>query len=250
MIQIKYQQGVTLVEVMLVFVVMTLIAISGFRLYDFYRHDVEMNQIRANVSQILQGMAYYYQANCSSSKTADDNVKKPGTLDPSNNLQPWVPITMIQLQPYLTAPIPVNPLLGPSPYVMQFNRLEPPPDRMIARGDGTTPPYKIGKIILWTAQVAVKLSSEDEAQQYKNLLAADCVSSYSDSYVFPCSSSSAGKGDYIVWERWPSFTGSENTPVTWQQMKVLQQFNQMYSTYPINYLTDGTITNQNYLCGS
>lgn len=239
------QQGFTWIETMFALAIMSLFLILSMRMYDVFRHDADLQDVKADVDQIFQAMNYYYQANCSQIKNVGGTtIKKVGTLDPSNNPPSNMPVNLTE---YLLSPLRTNVLLT-GKYVAQFNR-QPNTTRTILKGDGTSNTYALGQVVIWTAQVAVQVTDAAKILDYKNILAADCISSYSGQYVLPCTAQSADTGDYLVWERLPSSTGN-NKPSSWPSMEILKQFNQMYTTYPINVLTTNqTVTPQNYLCG-
>lgn len=232
--------GVTLIEIILVIVIGAAIIILGMRQYQSFRIDADVQQLKYNVDMIFQAMADYYQANC-----------KGGTLDPTSpffagtNPVP-IDITTLRNQAFLTANLLLSPIIestGPGGgYILQFNRVTPDPDRMI----GSIP---IGKIVLWKAQVAAQFTDDAKALRYRNLLAAECTSALTGNAVSPCTSGSAG--NYVVWERLPSFAVPASGSGYGLSNARLKQFNQMYTTYPILYLTSGFKTSsQYYLCGS
>lgn len=152
---------------------------------------------------------------------------------------------------------------------------------------GCTSALQIGTLVIWKIQVAVLLNDSTLAQQYQNLFLADCVSTKSATGIVSCSQSasfsalcqfyrnippndplyaiynslannmgcptsgsSASYNNYVVWERLPSFATPDTQSPFWQTNPLVQQFTQMYSTYPITYLTGANHTTEfQYFCG-
>ncbi len=90
------------------------------------------------------------------------------------------------------------------------------------------------QVILWQAQVAVKLPAGSDMVQMKNRLGADCISSpgASAGSVTPCSANPTA-GYYLVWDRMPSLASSQQTSGFWQGMQTVQQFTQQYTHDPM-----------------
>ena len=66
------------------------------------------------------------------------------------------------------------------------------------------------------------------------------------SKLAPCAKAVAG-GDYIVWERLPSFASNQTHTDLWQSMQRVKLFTQMYTINPITSIAE--TGDQNYLCG-
>lgn len=272
------QEGMTLLELMLVLAISGAILVSGLNLYQSFMVDVNAQQLKYNVDVLFQGLANYYKSNCIQYINQSGTLTKSGTLDPDTgsikNPFPIDPAADLSSAGYLAAPYPFvqNPLVAapptvdptnPSPpapnpnYVTQFNLVYIPgtvnePQRVINMSSGTQ--WSAGNIVLWKAQVAVQLSTAaaKSAQAYKGMLGADCVSTYdaSSNSVTPCETAQGGTaqtGTYLVWERLPSFASPETVSDVWPSMPTVTQFTQMYTTYPISLLINGQT--QNYLCG-
>lgn len=266
-------QGVTLLEILLVLAISSAIILFGIQQYTSYQSNIYQDQLRHNVDSLFQGLANYYRANCIEYLSSSGRIKQ-GSLDPVSEKPPTPPWT----PPPWTYPIDIhddlyevwtsgpttpgflsrwpflpNPLLKLNHYVVQFNLTEP--SRSQGMSATSSPPLKL-PIYLLKAQVAVELSDKasQNANAYQQLLGADCLSDASTvtffgisrTIVTPCSESSGG--NYLVWERLPSFASPNTTTDLWPAMPLVNQFLQMYNTYPINALTNGTITNQGFWC--
>jgi type II secretory pathway pseudopilin PulG len=251
----KQQVGVTLIEVVLVLVLGASILMMGIRQYQSFKRDTDVQQLKYNVDMLFQALANFYYANCGFGIPKAGDTPTPGRLSPTYSPAPTTPYTSISAMylatnGFLNTTLPLNPLVDNSGeqyngYTVQFNQYHS--DRMIpTRGSPPSSLVKMGTVYIWKAQVAVKLKQAAQAEQYKSLLGADC--SASDPHAL-CSSASSG--DYLIWERMPSFatpSSESNYGLTNQTNK---QFNQMYTTYPILNLTNGTRSNdQFFLCGS
>ena len=118
-------------------------------------------------------------------------------------------------------------------------------------------------VIMWKAQVAVLLgdpriaSDPTLATSYLNLMGGDCLSDYDagTQTVTPCSQVTSGggtsgggtsgggtsgggsaTGNYVVWERLPALASPKTQSSYWPTNPTVQQFTQMYRTYPMLYL--------------
>lgn len=270
---IRRHAGATLLEVMLVIAIGASILYLSILQYQSYRYNADATQVQANVNAIFQSMSAYYRQNCdrnpstyiapSGNQVARTNY---GTLNPlSSGYSSPLHIdiqTNLRDNGFLTTNFPLNnPLvnksgIGSNGYVAQFN-LGSPTQRQIC---GTGPaacatPMDIGAITTWIAQVAVQIYNPTNnpkiAKTYLNLLGGDCLSTASGNQVEPCVDGSMGSGNYVVWARLPSNSNTAAQSNYWTMMPTVSQFKQMYTTYPILNLTNGSAaSNQNYLCGN
>lgn len=261
---VKYKKeilGVSLLELLLVLVVAGLILIAGYRQYLIYRYDADVQQLKQNVDILMASMTLYYRANCGETGALSPTVAltDPMKIDINNDL--------IQ-NGYLSAnAFPVSPLVNRKGgdlggYRVQFNKLTMPRSVCTsATGTDSAGPLTtqgcasstvIGTILIWKPQVAVSLANTALAQTQLQQLGGDCLSSpSSNTTVYPCSANQPGT--FVVWERLPSNASTQmNTPFH-QLMPTAQQFQQMYTTYPITYLTQssgvGPYETQYFLCG-
>jgi hypothetical protein len=124
-----------------------------------------------------------------------------------------------------------------------------------ANSPNCTQTAKVGTIIIWKAQVGVLLRNTALAPQYAKILNADCLSSMENGALKPCASNSPGT--YLLWERLPSFAVPNPTGGEWSANAGVEQFTEMYRTYPISTLLGSTPSGQTpngqeqyYLCGS
>lgn len=269
----KRYSGVTLLEVMLVLIIGASMIYFSLMQYQSYRHDADAAQVQANVNAIFQAMSGYYRQNCDqnpSTYTAPAGTQvghtNYGELNPLRtgfttplgiNIQ-----TDLRDNGFLTTNFPLyNPLVnnsaGTNGYLAQFNLGTPSTQRQIC-GTGPaacTTPMDIGAITTWIAQVAVQIynptNNANVALAYLKILGGDCLSTASGNLVTPCVAGSLGTGNFVVWSRLPSNANIGAKSDFWTIMPTVNQFKQMYTTYPILNLTNGSSTsNQNYLCGN
>lgn len=248
-------KGVTLLEVMLVLAIAAAIILMSLQQYTLYRRDADIGQVQYNVNLLFQSMAKYFRAHC---KDPPFNAYSPIQSQ-------GVPVSTLRQDQFLTDLLPLSPIVaGDSPdegYVTQFNQVQfanqtpALPQRMIELSSPAGKQTSMGNIVIWRAQVSVALRDQETAQQFESLLAADCLSQAASSGANPtvtqCAEAPGGATQYAVWERLPSFGSVRLNSTYWGTMPVVRQFTQMYTTYPILVLTDGTKTNvQYFVCGS
>jgi len=264
----RRNRGITVFEVLLVLVIGASLLLITIRQFQSYRVDADVQQLKYNVDTIFQAMARYYKVNCYG-RVDPDNAGtaynppgqiEPGTLNPNHpdvtnpfpvNIQTDL-IDKRFLISNLPTGLPLNPLVDYSDgnlggYVAQFN--ESILDRYVCETTNgnvsVNTPYdtnctskkQMGTIVIWRAQVAVKLNDPDTTDQYLRLLNGDCLSDYDagTQTVAPCQGF-PGSGSYVVWERLPSFASPDLQTDYWLQNPTVQQFTQMYQTYPMVYL--------------
>lgn len=270
----QQQRGITLLETMLVSVIASAILILSYQQYRSYKLDSDINQVKYNVDQLFQAASYYYQANCRNQVNSSTGapIAGSGALDPLNNPVTPTVITPVQLYQagYLKEMLPWVPSLvyddgtnTMTGYVVQFNLLTPQQARTINLSGGGT--ANVGNIYVWRIQVAVyvkpnttrvgkfTVSTQDQAQKYMSMMGGQCVSQPTGSSVMPCSPTSTMTGDYVVFERLPSFATPSSSSGLYPTNAAIKQFNQQYTTYPILYMTGGSASAsspQNYLCGT
>lgn len=250
------QQGLSLIEILLVLIIAMVLIAMGIRMYQSYNSDLEIIRLKNNVNILFQALANYYRANC----VAYTHPIKAGQLDPAMTPPNPFPIDIEELyNNKLLLTWPFKPIYNryvnyqgrAYGYVVQFNLVEEERKEIASSFPPSPTPSTttIGKNYFWKAQVAVELRDPTNAEYYKNLFAADCISAYDDSIkgVTPCDS--ANGGNYLVWERLPSLATPELMTDLWQILPNTVQFQQMYNTYPISHLRSGLITNQYFLCG-
>lgn len=265
------QQGVTLLETMLVLAIAATVVIMGLRMYQSFKLDQEIQQVKYNVDVIFQGLTNFYRANCIQYAQYKAAGVTTGVLDPDSSTTPLTDPYPIDIDKDLNNtksavfipqwPFNPNALVdssaGNNGYITQFNRST---QNRTVRMDTATPPTTntVGTIYQWRAQVAVQISRPADAAMLRGVWDADCLSTASGKTVTPCSKSTTticpASGCYAVWERLPSFATPETMTDLWPSMPTLDQFTQMYTTYPILDLTgSGSMINpainQYYLCG-
>lgn len=248
------QQGVTLIEILLVLTIAAIIYIIGFQQYASFRNYQYAAQAKINVDTLFQAAANYYRANCIQYVDNSGTTVKQGTLDPDamSSILNQFPLNInndLSQPGFLSKwPFVANPLVSTDAdnYVVQFNLTTQPRKQSLSDGTSQT----IGTLYLWKIQVSMMLSTQaaKNPTTYLQLLGADCLSTFDGTVVTPCTSSSSG--NYLVWERLPSFSAPNSSTPLWLMAPTVNQFNQQYNTYPMKILTNGTIGNQNFLCNS
>lgn len=263
------QLGVTLLEILLVITIGAFLLILGIRQYLAFRTQSDAERIIANVDAIFLAMGHYYKAQCYG-KIKDDEFK-PGKLYPtSSSYQDHIAIDIrndLIEDNYLNVTLPIVALvnssgIGTNGYVAQFNMDDSQSRKVCVEGDNANGPNssgcektkKIGKIVTGVIQVSVNMKDAATAQTYLKYLGADCLSNATGNYVEPCGSSS-GSGTYLVWQRLPSFASPRSQSGQVTSNATMEQFRQMYTTYPVNYLLgsggeDSGGDTQYFVCGS
>jgi hypothetical protein len=273
----KRYAGVTIIEAMLVTLISASIILFGVKQYLSYRTNVDVELVQTNVEAIFQAMASYYKVECSGPVNSSLVVtpgrlhptnQKNGTLTSGNNIRTMNIQTRLITPGYLTLPLLANPIVnasgtGTNGYIAQFNQVSYSDKYICTDTNGgsaygpdspnCTQPTPIGKSLVWQAQVSVRLKTSLQANVYLQLLGGDCLSSInpaSTSTVLPCSLS-GNVGTFVVFQRFPTAMSPEAASTYSQSTANLNQFKDMYTTYPSASLTNGTKSNnQNYLCGS
>jgi len=252
----KRHTGLTLLETMLVLAIASLLILLGLRQYQTYLLDAQIQQVKANVDTIMQGMLFFYRAQCYGTVNTSTGILAPGKLNPQSflnfNVPSIFPINIpsdLVTPGYLTTVVPLNPIVDSSQpgtyegYVAQFNLEQSTKyvctsaqTNAVAFGpNDPTCATKIGTIINWNIQVAVALKDTAQAQTYLSLLQGNCLSSINGVTVTPCSGGT-GSGSYVVFERSPSMVSSHITSDFQLHNPIGQQSNQLYSTYNTSYL--------------
>ena len=213
----KKMAGVTLLEVLLVMAIAASIIILTLRIYQQFQKDQYAIQLRYNADTLLEGLAYYYQANCAEGAGRKLSQQPfPTTFNDGGNL--YIDLT----NGFLPANWqPANPLIDPTAanngYFVQFNYYSPSQRQVYACNTfwSTTPgqpgctapqPIPNTQVVIWVAQLAIKMRDPATTLGYLGLTGADCaVDSLPAGAPADCSQASAsGQPSYLVWQRLPS----------------------------------------------
>lgn len=287
------QYGVTLLETMLALAIAVSLVVFGLRVFDQFSFQAKEQKIAANVNQLFQALKGYYDANCRQSLDTNSTAQSSGRLDPLVSDTPSIPpfltrsiATDLVTPGFLTSWQPINALVDNSAtdngYFVQYNRvlsgsIDPVMSVYACTGSSNSPscnamngsvlatsmsqPTNQSRVIIWVAQVAVKLSdSLTPAQwiQIKNDLNADCVSTSASKA--DCTTTPSGSG-YLIWQRMPSAYNPNITSDYWTSTPYVKQFNMQYTNDGVAALsgvkdetkdsgTSKTWYNPlNYLCG-
>lgn len=278
----QLQQGLSLVEVLLVFAIIGLLVIMGLRFYQSLNRDNQIRQVQFNVDRLRDAMKMYYDANCYRRNDTNGGQIIPGTLNPNNAdfETPFVITIANDLQPsgFLTnqfkfVSIPfVDSTAGENGYFMQFNYNESerkictelnntstPTNLPVGATDPNCKTAKtIATIALWKTIIAVQLKATINAKIYLGLLNGDCISSIKNGVIQTCAEVNGDQsGNLIIWERMPTMNVSTNMNTLLNDAS-LSEFNRIYRTYPLSYLmnTNGDIQTgtsnvaQYFYCGN
>lgn len=255
MVAKQRQRGVSLLELMLALAVASLLIVLGLRMYQSFTVDQEAMQLQANVNTLFLAAGNYYRANCIQYKDSTGTVTKAGALDPSvTTSDVAVPVSTLVSSGFLNqwSP-PPNSLVDTSDptteYIVQFNLISAPRNQCTV-GTGINQCTQTVQVGTWNnRQIQVSVHMKN-ASMYQSMLGADCTSTVSSGgKVSACSADAPG--NYLVWTRLSNFAAPEITTDFWPSSPSLEQFNQMYTTYPITTLTSGYIdvNTQYFLCG-
>ena len=141
------QKGITLLEMMLVFAIISVVFITSMRLYSEYSLQMYQRNLMGNVDQLFQAMEKYYQVNCRQRLDINGNPVSAGTLDPAvTAANPVVLSVVTDLvdSGLLTNWHPNNVLVDNTPtesgYYVQFNRVVPDQTMNVYACTGTGDP--------------------------------------------------------------------------------------------------------------
>lgn len=259
---LQKQQGVTLLEIMLVLVIAVLMVTLSLRFYKSYRIDQDIAEMKTHVDMLFLALTDFKRANCIEHRDGDGLLLKPGLLDPRRNPPPANPYVFFDIEAELHAP-------------GYLNRWPFVPNRLIDNDAGENRGYYVqlymkqessylrgagpdsggvltGTNIFWKGVVAVKMPSAAEVRAYERVLGATCGADMDPDTqaVRDCGTPSyITNKEYLVWERLLSLR-TEGTSVLTPSLPYITLFNRMYDTYPILDLTSqAKSTEQYYLCG-
>lgn len=270
------ENGVTLLEMMLVLAIAMSMLVLGVKVYDQFQFQANEKKIMANVNQLFQALQGFYYANCRQtlSPTSVPQPQTSGALDPTQTDPlggPPLAKKVISIQNDLISQgfmpagwRPVNVLLGDpdQTYFVQYNRIlpkgaDPVMSVFACTGDQAPPscnktsgaelstaelPSQQSRVVIWNLQVAVKLSdnlSKAEQNVIKNDLRADCISTLATDSVTPCAADPTENG-YLVWTKSPSAYNPDTTSVFWLANPYVKQFNRQYTNDPMATLSGVT----------
>jgi type II secretory pathway pseudopilin PulG len=260
------QPGASLLELLLVLAIVSSLMVLGLNFYRGYQNQLYFSEIQQQIGIIFDAMRMYYYANCQSGRALGTVVTTPKVVLSGG---------VTTLVNYLDTPVqPNNPWVNFSDtntyhgYIAQFN---PHSANRSGVGSatyvtGTTTYYAsgtIGTIVSWTSQVAVELTSNQNALDLKAYLGAECTSTFTSAAagVALCTSSSANVSTdtYIVLENAPSYGSGHNT-INSTYMPMLKEFKIPYensewqgfqpSTAGKAVNSSGNYATDYYYCGS
>jgi type II secretory pathway pseudopilin PulG len=239
--RVRFQKGITLLEMMLVISIIGFLIIASVKMYQQLQNMLALKQIQENVDQLFEAAANYYQATCDpvtpaaryqtpitgAPPTAPFNISITGELLAKGFLENWRPNNplvnpaggesgyLVQFNPSTsTTPIPVTVCSGPTvgspqpskpPYpclaITSTNLLQP------TRAYSGTPSAQIptaqAKVVTIVIQVSVFIRPQSKIGGYGAILGATCISGLTGSTVDPCSAPNPSR-TYLVWARIPS----------------------------------------------
>lgn len=243
----RKHEGVSLLELLLVFVISIALLIVGIRLYRFFEQQNMIDKAQYNADQLFQAVTKYYQANCRNNLSIAINPKVLNIVtDLQNNgfLSEWNP--------------PANTVVDISTFSVQLqynNRPARIPAGMLYKTWTTTPPFtvtfssSVGTVYIWTIHIAVKLQTGLNPAVYVARLNATCSA---NTPATACSTNPV-PGPFIIWEKLPSFSSPHTKSNAWLSKARINSFNNLYYTddmYQAYSSAFGGSTTNNYLCGA
>ena len=244
--------GLTLLETLLVLAIMAAIVVFSLNQYTSYRRQADVATVQSNVDLLFSGMVAYFRANCR-------NPSSP-LYSAYNKQYVVVKLSDLIASKYVNVAnniMPFSNLVDNSGedqgYFLQFNQVQIKsalPQRTVELSSDNSE-VSIGSIIVWQIEVGARLRDTTNANATQFLLNADCLADAKGGFLESCVMASSTAKQYAVWNRLPSYASTAEAPSPfWVSMPVVRQFSQMYDTYPILDLTDGTQTpTQYYRCG-
>jgi type II secretory pathway pseudopilin PulG len=284
---VKRQEGITLLEVILVLTIASALLVLSTRIYRLHQQQLQITRLQYNLDAMFNALSQYYYANCSNSSAAGGlnpgggnlwsstgsgvNLSQPqlmGLYTASYGLKDYLKLTNLANNDSIVDNSGDTNAVQYSGYVLQFN----PKITTNAETIGactTTPgcgtPVETAHVtntstVLFSMQVAIKVfmpSSFSSAQKlayvtaYQNALGADCSSVLVSGVVTPCASATASStNNYLVFTRMPSFSSSTAASRLWQSLPYLKQFNVQFTHDQMYELTYGSFgTPIYYVCG-
>lgn len=261
------QRGITLFELIIVLVIATSIILMGFQRYQMWKIEQNFLVLKYNVNVLFQGLKQYYQANCDDQTTGYDIVKA-GALSPSTLTDPLEPqvIAIDDIAKTLSAwprPTYIVDASVNSGYDAQFNPFTTAERKAYACSYfGSSPPQcevppsviNNTNIILWQAQVVVKMRDPSTTMAYLGTVGADCaVNTFNPGDVIDCSKGIASMDEdaqYLVWQRLPSFTVTDMRSSQWLSEPLTKILKLQYTHDPMYEMYNENDTrHRNYLCG-
>jgi prepilin-type N-terminal cleavage/methylation domain-containing protein len=264
-------EGMTLLEMMLVLAIAGSIILAGLRVYQSSETDNNYLILRSNVDFLFQAMQGYYQQECDLYFSADGSVRRRGllTFNPNNgdaapDLSP-VPFDVTLTNQYISAPWPrYVSVVGrdTTAYRAQYNPSSGKNKQAYVCASYNSPRCSEAmlipesNIVLWQAQIVVKMIDPSKTTYYVGKAGADCaVNSVSSAAPVDCSTG-VKMGDsaaYMVWQRMPSFSSTNIRSSHWISNPSRKIFKQQYTHDPMYELYNSnpasTEVNRYYYCG-
>lgn len=270
------QKGVSLIEMMLAFVILTTFIFFGIRLFSQYQFQVNESKVLANVDQLFQAMNNFYRAQCRQALDENGTAQSSGRLDPVVvDASGSVKMTIkLKVQDDLITPgfisqtswnpdnfIIDNTATPDDGYYIQFDRVTKSnksptmsvyacvgssiPTACDSTGgaplDGSQYSNANSVVAVWVSQVAIKFNSnitDIQRKQIMNDLNAQCISNSATTDIASCDSTNT-TGDYLIWQRPVSYYTPYSSTYG-MSMPYLKQFNMQYTNDPMAGLSGVT----------
>jgi type II secretory pathway pseudopilin PulG len=239
------QQGLTIIEILLVLVIASTLILMGLRQYQSYRFDADVAQLKYNVDTLFQSMLSYFRANCSGEGTLSPfkkppvDMTSPYPIDIQNNLitPGFLDAKALLFNSLAEEKVPGDAV---SAYNVQFR-----PQRVVRKSicpPGETTCAPSGYALLWNPEIRVYLNDPDKVDLISKILNAPCVDA--DWNEVPCSASSKT----ILFTHQVSFSNAKQTASSyWIMNPILDEFRDANTTY--NTVLPGLGEDQYYYCG-
>lgn len=265
--------GLSLIELLLVFAIMSSISLLGLRFYQTIQQDADISEVKQRVDLLFSATDQYYKANCmipydpTSDTYPSGGIYLSGRLDPRFNPPiedgaTWVLSIQNNLQStstpassdFLSTPYPFMPLSSltdntnlNNTFVVQLTRHDIPFNHINRQSQGIA--------VHWDIQVSVLLNpklinTSEQAQGLRASLGADCLATIKagsgTGEINTCQTPSAN-GPYAVWKKTPAEIMQNNSKLNLKHFNLIQ-FKSLYTVAPSRLIPVGQ---QNYLlCSS
>jgi len=265
--RIENQNGVTLLEALLVIVISLSIVLLGVRQYQAYKIQQEYAVLKFNADMLLQAMKQYYQANCGKNGTLYRNSSDeldPAAFDVDDVDKyisySWPKINTVQAEGdtstvYTAYFLPT--LASRYQYACFYfpngtDTLDCTDEKLIIDNEDKK------NILLWKSQVAIEVRDPDNATYYTHMVGADCATNANPSEPIDCETDGVKMGEsatYFIWQKLPSFSSGTMSSPLWQTNYRTKEFNfqythdPMYEMYRNAYASDPNYEYEYYLCG-
>lgn len=270
-------KGMTLLEIMLVLAIAASMILMGIQLYQSSETEKNYFVLKTNVDLLFQAMKGYYQTECDLYFSENGSVGSKGalTFNPANAPIPpafaSISFDVTTVNRYIASTWPrytsvvYDNSSEAASYFAQFNPLTGTNKKTYAcwyfgSGSPVCDPASTlssSNIVLWQAQIAVKMKDPAKTTYYVGIAGADCaVDTIPSDAPVNCATGGVTMGvsaNYMVWQRLPSFSSPNIRSPNWISNPVVKEFKLQYTHDPMYELYNPSATlpdmYQYYYCG-